>query len=194
MKSENNGIYTYKGREYVLKYGHTVESARILLSAMERSGHLSDSMFYKMSKLMSRQGISVNDTIGMGNETICKISRIDGVGAACIDVLCELQRMGTCGNVSNETANQLIRDTYDEITRAENMGEAMEDRPFMPREIEEPREGADSMAYEETDKNTNRNELTITYGETCVRLSLNKGNVSIRISNGCIEIVQDQQP
>lgn len=188
MKSENNGIYTYEGHDYVLKYGHTVESARILLSAMERSGHLSDTMFYKMSKLMSRQGISVNDAIGMKNETILKLSRIDGVGAACIDVLCELQQADT----QQKSATELICDAAAEICGFNKEDEMAEDSPFTPRlACEMARDENVANEEHETTKATTgeQKEIVVTYGDIRIKLSSNGSDMTIRFSDGTITIL-----
>jgi hypothetical protein len=183
MKSENNGICRYKGCSYILKYGHSKDSARILLEAMDRSGHLSESLFYKMSKLMSGQGIDVYDAIGMSNEMICKISRISGVGSACIDVLCELQQAGT-QQKSEKSVTELLRDTYAEISETNKENKTMKEGPFTPKPVCE----LVHMELEEEIEAGEQKDMTVTYGDICIKFHPKSNDVAIRVSDGTIII------
>jgi hypothetical protein len=183
MKSENNGICHYKGCSYILKYGHSKDSARILLEAMDRSGHLSESLFYKMSKLMSGQGIDVYDAIGMSNEMICKISRISGVGSACIDVLCELQQAGT-QQKSEKSLTELLLDTYAEISETNKENKTMKEGPFTPKPVCE----LVHMELEEEIEAGEQKDMTVTYGDICIKFHPKSNDVAIRVSDGTIII------
>jgi hypothetical protein len=197
MKSENNGICHYKGCSYILKYGHSKDSARILLEAMDRSGHLSESLFYKMSKLMSGQGIDVYDAIGMSNEMICKISRISGVGSACIDVLCELQQAGTqqkselcelqqagTQQKSEKSVTELLLDTYAEISETNKENKTMKEGPFTPKPVCE----LVHMELEEEIEAGEQKDMTVTYGDICIKFHPKSNDVAIRVSDGTIII------
>lgn len=177
MRTENNGTYTYKGCTYILKYGHTEDSALVLLEAMERSKHLSECTFYRTSKLLSRHGLTVYDVIGIGNVGLYKILQTPGYGSVTADVLCELQRM------EGQDENQIG------VER-----EMLETNPFKPKPVSElVRQDEIADTCEKADDEVKANDIEITHGGMCVRLRIDCSNVTIRVSDGCIDISQGKR-
>lgn len=167
MEYPCNGTIQYKDREYMLKNGIDKDSATTLLEACERSGHLSEMMFYKTWKLLARKGMSVNEALGMSNQTLVDISRANNVGTATLEVLCELQVMGK-PDFDDDTAIGELKDTTDKES------DMRTDSPFTPTYACElvNTERKTKETHDEKPhviKNT-KSEITVQYNNVTMRL------------------------